>query len=91
MGIDITSKLDVTSRLDRTQARKLLSEILNKGGEKKILFTEHCRQELRNDNMTFFDVFNVLTAGQIYMDAELINETYRYRIETGKMLVVIVV
>lgn len=89
MGIDRTSKLDVTSRLDRTQARKLLSEILNKKGMDNVFSSRHCKEELEKDNMTMCDVFNVLHAGHIYHDAEWIDVNWRYRVETKKMLVVI--
>lgn len=87
--IDRSSKLDVTSRLDRTQARKLLSEILNKSGTDNVLSSKHCKEELRKDSMTMLDVFNILHGGQIYHDAEWIHESWRYRVETKKMLVVI--
>lgn len=54
-----------------------------------LLSSRHCKEELKKDNMTMFDVFNVLHAGHIYHDAEWINESWRYRVETKKMLVVI--
>lgn len=88
MTIDFRSKLDVTSRLNRTQARKLLTEILNKELN-KVSFSKHCRHELRNDNLTTVDVLNTLKAGFINVDPEYVNETYRYRVETSKMIVVI--
>lgn len=89
MTIDKTSKLDVTSRLGRTQAKKLLAEILNRSGSNKISFSKHCLEELKNDDLTTVDVFNVLKAGQIYKDPEFIDGAYRYRVETNNMLVVI--
>lgn len=89
MSIDISSKIDITSRLSRNQARKLLSEILNKTGSNKISFIRHCREELENDHLTTVDVLNVLKAGSIRNDPEFENGTYRYRVETERMLVVI--
>ncbi len=89
MKIDKTSSIDITSRLHRTQARKILAEILNKSGISRISFTRHCEEELKKDFLTTVDVFNVLKAGQIYEDPEWINDSYRYRVETNKITVVI--
>lgn len=87
--IDKTSIIDIISRLERNQARKILSAILNRYGLSKISFTRHCLEELQKDNMTVVDVFNVLKRGQIFKDPEWTKGTYRYRVETSIMLVVI--
>ena len=89
MSIDKKSTIDVTSRLDRTQARKLLTEILNKSGTCKISFSGHCREELKKDDLTTVDAFNILKAGNIFKDPELTNGTYRYRVETNNIVVVV--
>lgn len=89
MPIDKISKVDVTSRLGRTQARKILTEILNRSGISKIAFSRHCEEELKKDHLTTLDIFNVLKAGQIYEEAEWIHGTYRYRVETNNILVVV--
>lgn len=89
MKIDISSKIEVTSKLHRTQARKLLSQILNQGTAHKISFSKHCREELKNDNLTTVDVLNVLKAGLIKTEPEFEKGTYRYRVETERIVVVI--
>jgi len=86
--VDFKSSIDILSRLNRVQARKLLSEILN-ADTNAISLSKHCRKELAHDNLTTVDLLNVLKAGLIYTDPELVNGTYRYRVETEKIIVVI--
>lgn len=88
-NIDITSMIDITSKLNKNQARKFLSELLRKSGVSKISLSTHCREELKNDNLTTVDLLNVLKAGFIKMDPEFENENYRYKVETDKIVVVI--
>lgn len=90
MGIDRKHKLDVTSRLDPNQARKWLSEILNSGGIRVVKFSKHCREEMHNDSLIPIDVYNVLKFGQIHSYPEFENGSYRYRVETQKVVVVII-
>lgn len=89
MAIDETLRLNLESRMSPNQARKRLSEILNISGPSHVTFSKHCRVEMKNDSLTAVDVVNVLIGGKIYKDPELINETFRYRVETDRMLVVI--
>ncbi len=89
VNIDLKSNIDVTSKLDRNQARKLLSRILNESSDSRISFSKHCREELKNDYLTTVDVFNVLKAGFIKIDPEEVKGTYRYRVETAKITVVV--
>ncbi|GEM_PF-3779006 len=88
MHIDLISKIDITSRLDRNQARKLLARILA-DSVSKISFSKHCRQELENDHLTTVDVFNVLKAGMAHGDPEFEKGTYRYRVETARIAVIV--
>lgn len=80
--------IDVTSRLEKRQARKLLSLLLL-SRPNFVSFTKHCRHEMKNDHLTSVDVLNVLKAGSIFFDAEFEHEAWRYRVETTNILVVI--
>ena len=54
------SKEDFRSRrLDKTQARKLISFIANKHPE-NIVFSRHAHEEMKNDGLTVNDVWNVI-------------------------------
>lgn len=90
MGIDRKHKLDVTSRLDPNQARKWLAEVLNLYGVKVASLSTHCQQEMLNDHLIPEDVFQVLRDGNIYNFPEFENGSYRYRVETQKIVVVII-
>lgn len=89
MDIDVTSRFDIELKLGPNQARKILTEILNRAGTSKITFSRHCREEMKDDSLTTVDVFNVLKAGRVYDDPEWVHETYRYRVETDTIIVVI--
>lgn len=86
--IDFKSGIDVTSRLGSGQARKLLSEIFNENPN-FVSFTKHAFSEMLADNLKTGDILNVLKAGKIYEDPELEKGTFRYRVQTGKIVVVI--
>lgn len=88
--IDIKSRIDITSRLSPNQARKILTAILNRIGVSQVFFTKHCREEMQNDFLAMGDIINVLMAGYIYEEPEFIAGTYRYRVETSKILVVFI-
>lgn len=88
MPIDFKSSLDVESRLSASQAQKLLKQILNKS-EHYVSIRKHCLEEMKSDNLTSVDIINVLHGGRIYDEPELEKGTYRYRVETDKILVVI--
>ena len=74
-------------RLAKTQALKLLREIFPLPD--CISFSAHCREELKNDDLTTVDALNTLRAGKIYSEGEEKNGTWRYRVETQKIIVVI--
>ena len=82
------SRIDVTSRLDKEQARKVLSEILNMTPN-FILFSKHGRVQMKERNLTSVDVLNVLRGGKIIDAPEFENGSWRYRVETNRITVVI--
>jgi hypothetical protein len=86
--IDVGSRIDVTSMLSPGQARKVLSEIFNQNPS-LISFSKHALQEMENDNLKTGDILNVLKAGKIFDAPEFENGSYRYRIQTQKITVVI--
>jgi hypothetical protein len=85
---DLKSLIDVTSRLSPGQARKIISAILNNNSN-LISFTKHAREQMFDRNLKTGDVLNVLKAGKIWQDPELVNESFRYRVCTLKITVVI--
>lgn len=86
--IDLASRIDVTSRLNPQQARKILAEILNHAPY-LISFTGHARVQMKERNLKAGDVLNILRAGKIYADPEFENGSYRYRVQTLKITVVV--
>lgn len=86
--VDLTSKIDVTSRLNPGQARKVLAEIFNHNPN-LISFTKHAREQMRERDLKSGDVLNVLKAGKIFSEPEEINGSFRYRVQTKKITVVI--
>lgn len=78
------------TQIDRNQARKLVSQIV-KSQASPFIFSRHALVELENDDLTTADALNVLKSpdAKILNDAEFSNGTYRYRIETAYILVVI--
>ncbi len=84
-SIDYKSK-----RTDKLKARKLVVEIVNQHPQ-KIAFSAHALEELANDGLTIVDAWNVLksTASKINKDGELEKGSYRYRLETNFILLVI--
>ncbi|HYO69549.1 MAG TPA: DUF4258 domain-containing protein, partial [Archangium sp.] len=51
--------------------------------------SRHAKEELANDDLDMFDVRNVLRAGKILEEPELENGTWRYRVHTERMTVVV--
>lgn len=75
-------------RLDRNQARKLVSRLLSAG---TLSFTSHATKALADDDMTSVDAVNVLRGGKILEEGELVNGSVRYRVHTSKFVVVVVI
>ena len=78
-----------TQQLNRQEARKLLAKIVGSGGQ--IIFKAHALKRIPERNLTTVDVINVLksTDAKIISDGELVDGTFRYRLETSKILVVV--
>lgn len=66
-------------------ARQLIRVILRNG---TVSFSGHGRQEMANDGLTEIDVVNVLRGGAVE-PAEWENGSWRYRVRTARMVVVI--
>jgi len=79
-----------TIRLNRMQARKLVTQIVHKWPA-HIRFSKHALEELRKDNLTTSDALNVIKSpdAKIMSEGELEKGSYRYRLETNRILVVI--
>jgi hypothetical protein len=88
MNIDFTSEIDVTSRLGTGQARKILAEIFNHVPS-LVSFTRHAREQMRERDLKSGDVLNVLKAGKIMSVPDFINGSFRYRVQTNKITVVL--
>jgi len=84
-SIDYRSK-----RLNKTEACKLIVEIANRYPE-NIRFSAHALEQLKARALTTSDVFNVLKSphARILSDAEFENGSFRYRLETSNIMVVI--
>ena len=83
MGIEDT---DVEEEMRPATARKLLSYVLNNG---IVYFSKHSLNELAADGRTERDASNVLRAGRIFEPAEWKDDSWRYRVHTARMCVVI--
>ena len=74
--------------LNPLQARKLLSEIL-KAGAGNIYISRHGHKQIKSRDLELGDIFNVLKVGQIYLSPEFDSGSWRYRVQTKKITVVI--
>jgi hypothetical protein len=75
--------------LRATEAKKLIRRLLEEG-----LFVSpgpgsHARQEMDNDGLTDVDAVNVRRGG-VVREAEWENGSWRYRVETPRMVFVVV-
>ena len=77
-------------KMNRQEARKLVNVIMA-GKHQSVVFTKHAREELLKDNLTTVDAINVLKSpdAKILDEGELENGTYRYRLETTKICLVV--
>ena len=80
--------IDVTSSLAPAQARKVLAEIFNHNPS-LISFTKHAREQMSERDLKSGDVLNVLKAGKIWSEPEYENGSFRYRVQTKKITVVV--
>ena len=67
--VDLRSSIDVESRLDRAQARKILAKIL-KSDPNFLAFSRHSRLQMIARGLSSLDVINVLKAGKILSEPE---------------------
>ena len=97
MEVDKLSILDImlnknyrTTRLDRNEARKLIAMIVARHPE-DVLFSTHSLQEIESDDLTTTDVWNVLRSpsSNILRDGEIACGSWRYRLETRFIMVVV--
>ena len=86
--IDFKSIIDVTSKLNKGQARKVLSEIFN-SDPNLVSFSKHARNQMKARGLSTVDIINVLKVGKIFSNPELENGSWRYKLETKKITVVI--
>ena len=79
-----------TTKLNRNQARKQLAEIVQRYPE-SVRFSKHALDELANDDLTTVDAWNVLKSGdaRIVDEGELEKGSYRYRLETNFIMLVL--
>lgn len=77
-------------RLDKNQARKLVTGIIRRYPF-NIRFSRHALDELEKDNLTTSDILNVMKSpdAKIFNEAEFEKGSYRYRLETNRLTVVI--
>jgi hypothetical protein len=72
--------------LEPNRARRLIREILEKGS---LSFSGHSEKALADDDLSTVDAVNVLRGGVVEF-AEFENGSWRYRVRTQRMVVVIV-
>lgn len=72
--------------LEPSRARRLIREILEKGS---VSFSGHSEKALADDDLSTVDAVNVLRGG-VVEPAEFENGSWRYRVRTQRMVVVIV-
>jgi len=75
----------VREPLDPAAARLLVRRILEAG---TLTFSRHALQELGKDDLTTVDAVNVLRGGAV-SPGELERGTWRYRIRTARLVVVV--
>lgn len=77
-------------RTHKNEARKLITQIVG-GSQAQVRFSRHALEEMEKDELTTVDIWNVLksSSSKIFGEGELVNGTYRYRLETKKIMVVV--
>ena len=73
---------------NRNEAKKLIQEIFRKP-DRVITLTRHAEEELAKDELTTVDAEKALLTGRILDEPELVNGTWRYRVHTERMVVVV--
>jgi len=80
----------MTKRLDKTEARKRVVEIVSRHPS-NIRFSRHALEELKNDSLIVSDILNVIRspAARIVGEGEYERGSFRYRLETNRIAVLI--
>lgn len=81
---------NIHKRLDRNRARKQIAYIIHHYPV-LVRFSRHALEELKKDGLTTVDVMNVMKSpdAQIVDEPELEHSSYRYRLGTRKIVVVV--
>jgi Domain of unknown function (DUF4258) len=72
--------------LDPTRARQLIRHLIASG---EVSFSKHALEEMAKDHLTTVDCTNVLRGG-VVESPELERGTWRYRVRTNRIYVVVV-
>lgn len=72
--------------LSPADAKRLLQEIVSNGS---VTFSGHAQQEMEKDDLATTDVLNMLRGG-VVEPAEFENGSWRHRVRTARMCVVVV-
>lgn len=80
-----------TDRLAKEEARKLISKVILDGGIDYVVFTTHSLKQMPRRKLITLDVLNVLKSAdsKIFEEGELESGSYRYRLQTRTILVVV--
>ncbi len=79
-------EVEVTSEpLTQDQTKRWIRSVIDNG---KVLPSKHARQEMAKDKLDVSDCLNVLRAGSCG-PGELENGSWRYRVSTSRMCVVV--
>jgi arginine/ornithine N-succinyltransferase beta subunit len=73
-----------STRLDKTQARKLVTEIMSRYPS-NVRFSKHARKELAKDDLTTVDALNVLKSSSAHIKnmPDFKDGSWRYTVETN--------
>ena len=94
---DIMSYIDIMSpsnykeeKLSRNEARKLIAKVMA-SNPYKVRFTGHSLEEMAKDDLKTTDVLNILKSvdSRIHEEGELYSGSYRYRLHTRFICVVV--
>lgn len=83
--IDVLSIHVLQHPLSNEHAKRLIAEILKSGA---VGFSNHALEEMANDTLTTVDVANGLRGGIVEFSEE-VRRTWRYRVRTSRMTVVV--
>lgn len=73
--------------LSEREVVDLVRRILKEGG--RVRFTTHSQDEMEADGLQEPDIVNVLRGGWVYQPGEFENGSWRYRVETDRIAVVV--